>query len=106
MPRSCKASPTSRSAAAAAAASPPPPAACVCMHGPACRVLLRPTSQLCSPGARCRFAADILLSWDYWQLEREMAEGGGPIAELPTIPRQFASVEVGTPGGGGGSGWG
>lgn len=39
--------------------------------------------------------ADVLLSWDYWELERRMAEGGGPIAELPTIPKQFASVEVG-----------
>ncbi|KAL4853029.1 putative helicase MAGATAMA 3 [Chlorella vulgaris] len=37
--------------------------------------------------------ADILLSWDYWELERKMADGGGPIAELPTIPKQFASVE-------------
>ena len=37
----------------------------------------------------------MLLSWDYWELERRMAEGGGPIAELPTIPKQFATVEVG-----------
>ncbi|PRW45131.1 putative helicase MAGATAMA 3 [Chlorella sorokiniana] len=36
---------------------------------------------------------DVLLSWDYWELEQRMAEGGGPIAELPTIPKQFASVE-------------
>ncbi|KAI7846383.1 hypothetical protein COHA_000094 [Chlorella ohadii] len=36
---------------------------------------------------------DVLLSWDYWELERRMAEGGGPIAELPTIPKQFATVE-------------
>ncbi|PSC70977.1 putative helicase MAGATAMA 3 [Micractinium conductrix] len=36
---------------------------------------------------------DILISWDYWELERKMAEGGGPIAELPTIPKQFATVD-------------
>ncbi|KAL4448164.1 hypothetical protein ABPG75_005383 [Micractinium tetrahymenae] len=36
---------------------------------------------------------DILLSWDYWELERKMAEGGGPISDLPTIPKQFALVE-------------
>lgn len=39
---------------------------------------------------------DILISWDYWELERKMAEGGGPIAELPTIPKQFATVDVST----------
>lgn len=36
---------------------------------------------------------DILLSWDYWELERKMAEGGGPISELPTIPKQFPGVD-------------
>lgn len=39
--------------------------------------------------------ADILLSWDYWELERKMSAGGGPISELPTIPQHFTSVEVG-----------
>ncbi|EFN56459.1 hypothetical protein CHLNCDRAFT_57676 [Chlorella variabilis] len=38
-------------------------------------------------------SCNILLSWDYWELERRMADGGGPIAELPTIPQQFSSVE-------------
>lgn len=46
------------------------------------------------PGRAAPSPADVLLSWDYWDLERRMAEGGGPIAELPTIPKQFASVEV------------
>ena len=39
-------------------------------------------------------AADILLSWDYWETRRKLAEGEGVIAELPTIPKQFGSVEV------------
>lgn len=38
---------------------------------------------------------DILLSWDYWQLERDVAEGKGPITELPTIPSTFPSIQVG-----------
>lgn len=38
---------------------------------------------------------DILLSWDYWELERSCRNGGGPIEELPTIPIQFSSAEVG-----------
>eukprot|EP00887_Chlorella_sp_A99_P004223 scaffold15.g4223.t1 len=35
---------------------------------------------------------DILLSWDYWELSRELDEGRGPIAELPTIPPRFSSA--------------
>ena len=46
------------------------------------------------PGLAPPCPADILLSWDYWELERKMSEGGGPISELPTIPKQFCSVDV------------
>ena len=49
------------------------------------------------PWAHPALPADILLSWDYWELERKMSEGGGPISELPTIPKQFCSVEVRQP---------
>lgn len=37
---------------------------------------------------------DIILSWDYWRLDRAIAAGKGPIEELPTIPLTFASVQV------------
>lgn len=37
---------------------------------------------------------DILLSWDYWDLGRELEAGRGPISELPSIPSAFSSVDV------------
>ena len=37
---------------------------------------------------------DIMLSWDWWELGRELDEGRGPIPELPTIPSDFQSADV------------
>lgn len=37
---------------------------------------------------------DILLSWDYWEVERNLTQGKGPIKKLPTIPKHFATPEV------------
>ena len=72
---------------------------CMCMRPwqLPCRCLPRADRRASQPCLLCTNAstADVLLSWDYWALERQMAEGGGPIAELPTIPKQFGSVEVG-----------
>ena len=36
----------------------------------------------------------IILSWDYWDIESKLAQGEGPIAHLPTIPKHFATPEV------------
>lgn len=42
---------------------------------------------------------EIVQSWDYWQLERDVTDGKGPITQLPTIPKTFSSVQVGGYGG-------
>ena len=36
----------------------------------------------------------IILSWDYWEIESKLAQGEGPIAHLPTIPKHFSTPEV------------
>ncbi len=36
----------------------------------------------------------IILSWDYWDIESKLAQGEGPIAHLPTIPKHFSTPEV------------
>ena len=40
---------------------------------------------------------DIVLSWNYWELEAKLTAGKGPILELPTIPKQFGTPEVHAP---------
>ncbi|KAL6776825.1 hypothetical protein ACKKBF_B31070 [Auxenochlorella protothecoides x Auxenochlorella symbiontica] len=37
---------------------------------------------------------EIVQSWDYWQLERDVTDGKGPISQLPTIPKTFSSVQA------------
>ena len=36
---------------------------------------------------------DVLLSWDYWELEKNASEGRGLFDKLPTIPVRFSSVD-------------
>lgn len=38
---------------------------------------------------------DIVLSWDYWQIERDNLAGQGVLkGELPKVPLQFSNFEV------------
>lgn len=37
---------------------------------------------------------NILLSWDYWHLERLSRDNKGPIDTLPNVPQKFSTVEV------------
>ena len=36
----------------------------------------------------------IILSWDFWEIDRSVTQGGGVIPELEALPQSFDSAEV------------
>lgn len=36
----------------------------------------------------------IILSWDFWEIDRSVTHGGGVIPELEALPQSFDSAEV------------
>lgn len=36
----------------------------------------------------------IILSWDFWEIEENVASGGGVVPDLEPLPKSFDSAEV------------